>query len=139
MMFRLSTASLWLGSFSVFMKENRYHPKVVGLPVGPRAQVLAQMYKELTEEEKERLAERASQTPFPKIKYKIPRERSTRVRRNPNRPLSPYTAFVEENTHLFKALHRDERRRALARLWNMEQMDIKWEYERKVQELMKSR
>lgn len=136
-MFRRSILNLWLGTFSVFMKENRYHPKVVGLPVGPRAQVLAQMYKELSEEEMNKLAERASQTPFPKIKYKTPRERSTRIRRNPNRPLSPYTMFVEENTHFFKILHRDERRRALARLWNLEQMDIKHEYERKLKELKK--
>lgn len=124
-MFRSSTASLWLGVFSVFMKENRYHPKVVGLPVGPRSQVLAQMYKELSEDEKEQLAERASKTPFPKINYKLPKEGPKRLRRNPNRPLSAYVKFVEENTYLFKHLHRDERRRALTRLWNLEQMDKK--------------
>lgn len=117
-MFRFYGARLALGAFSVFMKENRYHPKLKGLGAGPRAKVLSQMYKELSPEEKQLLLERAAKVPFVFKKPRPPKEE--KPEKTPKRPPSEYMLFVKENLHKFDSLPKGERMKAVARLWNIE-------------------
>lgn len=105
-----------MGAYSLFMREQKNHPKLQGLPVGQRGKVLASLYRALTPVEKAGLNKRAAATPTPARKKKVDKENKPKQKRAP----SMYAKFVKANIHKFHKLPHLERMKAVARLWNMQ-------------------
>lgn len=114
MMFKFSARRLAIGAYSLFMREQKNHPKLQGLPIAQRGKALAGLYKALTPRERALLDKRAKATPTPPRKVKIPKED------RPKRKPSAYANFVKANIHKFDKLPHLERMKAVAKLWNMQ-------------------
>lgn len=113
-MLRVSFRRFAIGAYSLFMREQKSHPKLVGLPVSKRGKALAELYRNLTPKEKESLVERAKNTERQAKKIKKIRQPGEK------RPLSKYAQFVKAHIHKFDALPHKERMKAVAKLWSIQ-------------------
>lgn len=113
-MLRFTLRRFAMGAYSLFMREQKNHPRLKGLAMADRARVLTSMYKNLSPSEKQSLVNRAAATPSTPRKSKIGKMPGTsRTKREP----SAYNRFVKENIHQFDKLPHLDRMKAVAKLW----------------------
>eukprot|EP00796_Vickermania_ingenoplastis_P006725 gene6725-4820_t len=117
MMFKFTLRRFAIGAYSLFMREQKNHPKLRGLAVGQRGKVLATMYKNLTSADKAMLEKRAKAVPTPVRKVKNTDKSNDKKARKPRAP-GAYAQFVKANIHKFDKLPHLDRMKAVAKLWN---------------------
>lgn len=124
-MLRIVPRRLAIGSFSMFMIEQKNHPKLQGLAIADRGKMTSKLYKTLSPSEKAALEKRAanyvSKKPR-KVKAQAtgidgaPTAKKAKVTRAP----SAYAMFVKSNIHKFDKLPHRDRMSAVAKLWKQQ-------------------
>lgn len=113
-MLRFTLRRFAISAYSLFMKEQKNHPKLIGLPVGKRGKVTATLYKALSPKDKKALMKRAEAVPSPTRAVKgVCCDKSKPKKRTP----TPYIKFVKANINKFEKLPQPQRMKAVAKLW----------------------
>ncbi|CBH16002.1 kinetoplast DNA-associated protein, putative [Trypanosoma brucei gambiense DAL972] len=121
-MLRVSRLSLAIGTYSLFMKEQKNNPALKGLPVAKRGQATAKLYRELSVTEREELAKRAKAAPSATRKKSVPKTKGKEkvTGGGGKRKASEYTEFVKSNISKYSNLPQRERMTAVAKLWKQQ-------------------
>nr|CCC93999.1 putative kinetoplast DNA-associated protein [Trypanosoma congolense IL3000] len=129
-MLRVSRLALAIGSYALFMKEQKDNPALKGLPVGKRGQMTAKLYHELSPADRADLDRRAKAMPSAtrkgSVKAKVKAKSPSNTSRNANkRPPSKYIQFVKANMSKYSQLPHRDRLVAIAKLWKQQKQATK--------------
>lgn len=123
-MFRCASRRLAIGAYSLFMIEQKNHPKLQGLAVSDRGRLTSKLYKALSPSERAQLQKRAAVYVSHKRQAKAKTVSGVPKKPAGTRKPSPYATFVKENIHKFDKLPHHDRMKAVAKLWKQQQQRV---------------
>ncbi|ORC85620.1 kinetoplast DNA-associated protein [Trypanosoma theileri] len=128
-MFRAS--SLWRGvsPFTLFLMDQKNNPALKGCAISKRGRILSKMYKELSQNQRRELKQRAAR--HPSLARQTRQERLTAASAAKGKRKGEFARFVRDNYHKVRELNYRKRFSALSQLYDVSKpLEIEKELEK---------
>ncbi|EAN94091.1 putative kinetoplast DNA-associated protein [Trypanosoma cruzi] len=115
----LRVSLLWRGvsPFTLFLMDQKNNPALKGCAISKRGRILSKMYKELSQNQRRELKQRAARHPTLPKQTRKQREEAASLARS--RRKGKFAKFVRENYHKVKKLNYRKRFGALSQLYDV--------------------
>ncbi|KEG14663.1 kinetoplast-associated protein Tcp22 [Trypanosoma grayi] len=116
-MLRASVLLRGVSPFTLFLMDHKNNPELKGCAISKRGRILSKMYKELSQNQRRELKQRAAR--HPTLSKMTRQERESAARAAKGRHKGGFAEFVRDNYHKVRQLNYRKRFAALSQLYDV--------------------